>query len=168
MNRRTQLLFLCVSCIDRSPRIVRELIEECQTEYLRRIQKKTSVFEHENGEWRKVISRNIRPISMDARQGILYKRGFLWYGPPGTGKSGFRFSIAGRVELNIYVLSIPKVDDSGLNILFSQLPPHCIVLLEDVDAISTPRTETPESRGGCNSILQWRQSSCEVVIIWAS
>ncbi|CRG91084.1 putative mitochondrial chaperone BCS1-B [Talaromyces islandicus] len=160
---------LRLSCIGRSPKIAKELLEEGRTEYLKRIQKKTSVFEHENGEWKKIVSRDIRPISTVimnegdkkalvediqdflseetrnwyARRGIQYKRGFLWYGPPGTGKSSFSFSIAGQFELDIYVLSIPKVDDGEITSLFSKLPPHCIVLLEDVDAVGTARTERP-------------------------
>jgi chaperone BCS1 len=172
---------LRLSCIGRSPKIAKELLEEGRTEYLKRIQKKTSVFEHENGEWKKVVSRDIRPISTVimneddketlvkdiedflseetrswyASRGIQYKRGFLWYGPPGTGKSSFSFSIAGRFELDIYVLSIPKVDDGGLANLFAKLPPHCIVLLEDVDAVGTARTErpeTPRSPGGSSTV----------------
>ncbi|QKX61651.1 uncharacterized protein TRUGW13939_08803 [Talaromyces rugulosus] len=161
---------LRLSCFGRSPRIVKELLEEGRTEYLKSTQNMTSVFENENGEWRKATSRNIRPISTVimnegdkkalvediqdflseetrnwyARRGIQYKRGFLWYGPPGTGKSSFSFSIAGQFELDIYLLIIPKVDDSRLTSLFAKLPPHCIVLLEDVDGVGTARTEGPE------------------------
>ncbi|CRG92848.1 putative mitochondrial chaperone BCS1-B [Talaromyces islandicus] len=162
---------LRLSCIGRSPKIAKELLEEGRAEYLKRLQKKTSVFEHENGEWKKVVSRDMRPISTVimnegdkkalvediqdflseetrnwyARRGIQYKRGFLWHGPPGTGKSSFSFSIAGQFELDIYVLSIPKVDDGEITSLFAKLPPHCIVLLEDVDAVGTARTERPET-----------------------
>ncbi|EDN04906.1 predicted protein [Histoplasma mississippiense (nom. inval.)] len=37
------------------------------------------------------------------------------------------------------------IDDSRLNSLFAQLPPHCVILLEDIDAASTARTEDSET-----------------------
>jgi chaperone BCS1 len=158
---------IVVSCYGRSPRIVKELFEECRTEYLKQIEKKTTVFDHQGGEWRKTMSREIRPLStilMDekkkqkvlndvesfldpaargwyARRGIPYRRGFLLYGPPGTGKSSFSLSIAGQFDLDIYILNLSAVDDSGLSSLFSELPSRCVVLLEDVDAAGTTRTE---------------------------
>lgn len=66
------------------------------------------------------------------------------YGPPGTGKSSFSLSVAGRFELGIYVLNLSGVDDSRLNSLLAQLPPHCVILLEDIDAAGTPRVEDSE------------------------
>src|SRR5215469_4377628 len=75
MYKNHLLLFRCVqkegrseeeisiSCIGRSPEILRELFNECRTKYLKLIQKKTSVFEHQDGEWRKTKSRDVRPIS---------------------------------------------------------------------------------------------------------
>jgi chaperone BCS1 len=103
------------------------------------------VFEHQGGEWRKTMLREIRPLStilMDekkkqkvlndvesfldpaargwyARRGIPYRRGFLLYGLPGTGKSSFSLSIAGQFDLDIYILNLSAVDDSGLSSLFS-------------------------------------------------
>ncbi|KKZ60646.1 hypothetical protein EMCG_04692 [[Emmonsia] crescens] len=66
-------------------------------------------------------------------------------GAPGTGKSSFSLSVARRFELDIYVLNLSSIDDSRLNSLFSQLPPHCVILLEDIDAASTTRTEDSET-----------------------
>ncbi|EQL29692.1 hypothetical protein BDFG_07745 [Blastomyces dermatitidis ATCC 26199] len=159
-----------VSCIGRSSETLREFFSDCRTRYLNVIQKKTSVFEHRDGEWRKTKAKDIRPIStvimneeekmavlkdiedfLDegargwyARRGIPYRRGFLLYGPPGTGKSSFSLSVAGRFELDIYVLNLSGIDDSRLNSLFAQLPAHCVILLEDIDAAGTTRVEDPE------------------------
>ncbi|QSS60802.1 hypothetical protein I7I51_05605 [Histoplasma capsulatum] len=167
---------ISISCIGGSSQILRELLSDCRAKYLKLIQKKTAVFEHNDGEWRKAKARDIRPIStviMDedekkavlkdiddflderargwyAKRGIPYRRGFLLYGPPGTGKSSFSLSVAGRSELDIYVLNLSSIDDSRLNSLFAQLPPHCVILLEDIDAASTRRTgdsETTENAG---------------------
>ncbi|KAK2796021.1 hypothetical protein FQN50_009641 [Emmonsiellopsis sp. PD_5] len=160
-----------VSCIGRSSEILREFFSDCRTGYLNVIQKKTSVFEHRDGDWRKAKTRDIRPIStvimnetdktillkdieefLDegargwyARRGIPYRRGFLLYGPPGTGKSSFSLSVAGRFELDIYVLNLSGVEDESLSSLFAQLPPHCVILLEDVDAAGASRAEDAET-----------------------
>lgn len=160
-----------VSCVSRSSEILREFFDDCRTQYLNVIQKKTTVFEHRDGEWRKAKTRDIRPIStvimneadkktlltdiddfLDegarswyAKRGIPYRRGFLLYGPPGTGKSSFSLSVAGRFELDIYVLNLSGVSDESLSSLFANLPPHCVVLLEDVDAAGRARAEDTET-----------------------
>ncbi|EGE08382.1 hypothetical protein TEQG_07492 [Trichophyton equinum CBS 127.97] len=161
---------ISISCIGRSPGILRQLFSDCRSEYLKLSQKKTSVFEPEGKDWRKAKSRDIRPIStviMDevkkgavlkdiegfldektrswyANRGIPYRRGYLLYGPPGTGKSSFSLSVAGKFELDIYVLNLSGIDDSRLSSLFANLPSRCVILLEDVDAVGMTRTEGAE------------------------
>lgn len=156
-----------ISSIGRSPRILKELIEECRNEYLHVTQRKVSVFEHQDGEWKKARLKSVRPIStviMDeqmktdlvkdmeefldestqrwyAARGFPYRRGYLLYGPPGTGKSSFSFSIAGRFDLDIYTLNLSGVGDGTLMKLFADLPPHCVTLLEDVDAAGMGRRD---------------------------
>ncbi|OJD12142.1 hypothetical protein AJ78_07213 [Emergomyces pasteurianus Ep9510] len=162
---------ISISCIGGSSQILRALLSDCRAEYLKLIQRKTTVFEHHDGEWRKAKARDIRPIStviMDegektallkdikdflderargwyARRGILYQRRFLLYEPPGIKKSSFSLSVAGRFELDIYVLNLSSIDDSRLSSLFAQLSLHCVILLEDIDAASTARTEDSET-----------------------
>jgi chaperone BCS1 len=72
-------------------------------------------------------------------RGIPYKRGYLLDGPPGTGKSSFCLSVAGLYELDIYILNLSSLGDAGLAKLFTQLPPRCVILLEDVDAVGLDR-----------------------------
>jgi chaperone BCS1 len=76
-----------------------------------------------------------------ARRGIPYRKGFLLYGPPGTGKTSFSIALAGHFELDLYILSLAsnKLDDDSLMELFSALPTHCIVLLEDIDSAGIDR-----------------------------
>ncbi|EEH04625.1 predicted protein [Histoplasma capsulatum G186AR] len=83
---------------------------------------------------------NERAQGWYARCGIPYRKGFLLYGPPGTGKSSFSLSVAGRFGLDIYVLNLSSINNSRLSSLFAQLPPHCVILLEDINA-STAQTE---------------------------
>lgn len=68
------------------------------------------------------------------------------YGPPGSGKTSIVHSLAGELELDIYIISLSKsgMDDSTLNSLISGLPEHCIALMEDIDAAFT----TSLNRGG--------------------
>ncbi|KAL2189173.1 P-loop containing nucleoside triphosphate hydrolase protein [Thermothelomyces heterothallicus CBS 203.75] len=74
------------------------------------------------------------------RRGIPYRRGFLLYGPPGTGKTSLSLALAGRFGLELYLLHMPSVhDDTSLERLFTALPPRCIVLLEDIDAVGIKR-----------------------------
>ena len=156
-----------ISSIGLYPNILKELVEECRGTYLNNINKKITVFEHREGDWKKTRLRAIRPIStiiMDkkiqddllrdvkdfldedtqkwyADRGIPYQRGYLLHGPPGTGKSSFSLSLAGEYELDIYTLQLSGISDSKLMKLFAELPPHCIVLLEDVDVAGMGRRD---------------------------
>lgn len=71
-----------------------------------------------------------------ARRGIPYRRGYLFSGPPGTGKSSLSFALAGRFGLDMYMISLEdtRFNEGDFQRLFSELPPRCIVMIEDVDA----------------------------------
>jgi len=75
-----------------------------------------------------------------ANRGIPYRRGYLLYGPPGTGKSSLCMALAGRFELDMYILSLSSIDGRALRNLFSELPLRCLILLEDVDAVGIARS----------------------------
>ncbi|TEA10826.1 putative mitochondrial chaperone BCS1-B [Colletotrichum sidae] len=73
-------------------------------------------------------------------RGIPYRRGYLLYGPPGTGKTSLALALAGRFSLELYLVHIPSIrGDGDLENLFTALPPKCIVLLEDIDAVGIER-----------------------------
>ncbi|KAI0389588.1 P-loop containing nucleoside triphosphate hydrolase protein [Xylariaceae sp. FL0594] len=75
-----------------------------------------------------------------------YRRGYLFYGPPGTGKSSLSCALAGEFGLDLYEVKIPCVaTDQDLEQMFQEIPPQCIVLLEDVDAIWTDRDSSLSS-----------------------
>ncbi|KAI3092598.1 hypothetical protein CBS147333_10221 [Penicillium roqueforti] len=80
-----------------------------------------------------------------ADRGIPYQRGYLLYGPPSTGKSSFSLSLAGEFELDIYTLQLSGISNSKLMALFAELPPHCIILLEDIDAAGIGRRENTDT-----------------------
>ncbi|OHE92567.1 hypothetical protein CORC01_12146 [Colletotrichum orchidophilum] len=73
-------------------------------------------------------------------RGIPYRRGYLFYGPPGTGKTSLSLALASYFNLELYLLHIPSIrEDNDLENLFTALPPKCIILLEDIDAIGIQR-----------------------------
>jgi chaperone BCS1 len=167
---------ISISCFGRSPTVLKEFLDKCRCYYLGLVQNKTSVFEHQGDKWKSSKSRNKRHIStliLDEKvkevlvndisdflnpttrrwyseHGIPYQRGYLLYGPPGTGKSSFSFSIAGRFDLDIYILNISNLNDNNLKTLVAELPRHCVVLLEDVDAASSKRTDDTNTNLGQN------------------
>lgn len=78
-------------------------------------------------------------------RGIPYRRGYLLHGPPGTGKTSLSLALAGRFGLDLYILHVPTLREDGeLERLFISLPPQCIVLLEDIDAVGMKRKQEPE------------------------
>ncbi|KAI1179289.1 mitochondrial chaperone BCS1 [Nemania sp. FL0916] len=69
-----------------------------------------------------------------------YRRGYLFYGQPGTGKSSLTFALAGELGLDLFELKIPLVQgDQELAQMFQELPPRCLVVLEDIDVVWTNR-----------------------------
>ncbi|KAK6388219.1 hypothetical protein LTR65_008061 [Meristemomyces frigidus] len=83
-----------------------------------------------------------------AALGVPWRRGLLFYGPPGTGKTSLVAAIASNFKLPIYVLGLatPGLNDSVLDQLFEQLPPHCIALIEDVDSAGIRREHMDGTR----------------------
>jgi chaperone BCS1 len=78
---------------------------------------------------------------------IPYQRGYLLYGPPGTGKSSLSKAITGHFSLNIYILSLSAINKATLTSLFAKLPSRCVILLKDIDAVSSNRdAKTKDSR----------------------
>lgn len=88
-----------------------------------------------------------------ANHGIPYRRGYRFSGAPGTGKTSLTSALAGIFGLDIYVLSLldPNLNESQLMRLMSEIPPRCIVLLEDVDATGLTRPDTGDSSRGSSN-----------------
>jgi chaperone BCS1 len=154
-----------ISCFGRSPQILKELLSECRTEYAKLVQGKTCLYRHQDHAWVRSKVSDIRrtstiildkdrktelledirdflePTSQQwySNRGIPYRKGYLLYGPPGTGKSSLSLSIAGHFSLDIYILKLSAINEAILESLFAKLPSHCVILLEDIDAVSSNR-----------------------------
>ncbi|KAK0716738.1 P-loop containing nucleoside triphosphate hydrolase protein, partial [Lasiosphaeria miniovina] len=154
-----------------SPAVLKQFFDHCRDEYLKLTENKTTVFEHQEGKWKRTKLRSIRPLSTvvmkeeekkelvediegflgsgarmwHANRGIPYRRRYLLYGPPGTGKSSLCLSIAGRFDLDVYVLNISDIDARAMNMLLTELPSRCVLLLEDVDAVGMTQPRQAEA-----------------------
>ncbi len=80
-----------------------------------------------------------------SHRGIPYRRGYLLHGPPGTGKSSFVQAIASELGYSICLLNLADgtITDDRLSHLLSALPEQALLLIEDIDAISTSDNRTP-------------------------
>jgi len=61
--------------------------------------------------------------------------GALKYGVPGSGKTSLIQSIAGELNLDVYIISLSRtgLNDTALRELITELPERCIALMEDID-----------------------------------
>ncbi|PHH82943.1 hypothetical protein CDD82_4266 [Ophiocordyceps australis] len=170
---------LYISCLGRSPQILKELLLEARRAYLERDERKTVIYRGNLGEtyWQRCMSRLNRPLStvvLDhgikqdllhdvsdylrpatrrwySNRGIPYRRGYLLYGPPGTGKSSLSLALAGYFRVKIYIVSLSSgmANEENIMSLFNDLPTRCIVLLEDIDTAGLTHT-----RDGAAAVIE--------------
>ena len=85
---------------------------------------------------RTYITSKLQAIFLTSFYDFLLRSDVLQYGAPGSGKTSLIQSIAGELNLDVYVISLSRagLDDNSLQELISDLPEHCIALMEDIDA----------------------------------
>ncbi|KAI0738473.1 P-loop containing nucleoside triphosphate hydrolase protein [Daedaleopsis nitida] len=153
---------LQIRMLTRNHELLRDLLVEAKKQYLSASQNMISVYvsSSHSDYWKLMCTQHKRPmksIILDpgvidlvindakdflaskewyAERGIPHRRGYLLYGAPGAGKTSLIHSIAGELELDVYILSLTRLgmDDATLNSIIADLPDKCIVLIEDVDA----------------------------------
>jgi hypothetical protein len=68
--------------------------------------------------------------------GHPYKRNYLFHGPPGNGKTSFINAIAGKYNLNIFLISFSvNITDEIFKKLISSLHKDSLLVMEDIDVL---------------------------------
>ncbi|KAJ5981996.1 mitochondrial chaperone bcs1 [Penicillium sp. IBT 35674x] len=113
---------IAITCLGRSGTILKDLLQDCQREYTL------------NPKIRSWYTQRSLPLIVSCIPPL-----------PGTGKSSFSLAIAGELNMDIYVVRVPGMDDENLKCLFAGLPAHCVVLLEDIDAVISAHSRESEA-----------------------
>lgn len=164
LDEGSTLESLTVRILTRSRTVLNELLLEAKRAYMEDFKHRVTVYcPNAYNDWRPVHRRPKRPLSSvildeqvkqsvldDAREflaseswyserGIPFRRGYLLHGAAGAGKTSLINSIAGELDLDIYVVTLSKrgLDDNTLNELISDIPAKAIALMEDIDAAFT-------------------------------
>jgi mitochondrial chaperone BCS1 len=178
---------LIISCIGRSVDPIKSLIEECRVYADRQAQYFVTIYSRDRYgiSWQPKSRKPIRHLDTvhfdnqvkeellaDIRKyldpktqkryrnrSMPYRRGYLLYGPPGTGKSSLSTALAGEFGLDLYEVKLPSVPaDHDLEQMFQEIPPQCIVLLEDIDAVGIERGDTGDKSD--QSSIHSTRSNC--------
>ena len=68
--------------------------------------------------------------------GHPYKRNYLFHGPPGNGKTSFINAIAGKYNLNVFLISFSvNITDEIFKKLISGLNKNSLLVMEDIDVL---------------------------------
>ncbi|KAI0315045.1 P-loop containing nucleoside triphosphate hydrolase protein [Amylostereum chailletii] len=175
---------LKISVVARNNDILKKLVLEAKREYEKDAEHRVHIFMADTtyGCWRWNGARQKRPMSsivlepavkemllLDCRDflrsedccvfstcepGIPFRRGYLLHGVPGSGKTSLIHSLAGELDLDIYVVSLSSkgMSDNTLTTLMGSVPTRCILLLEDLDAAFTRSVSRDSSSTGAPTV----------------
>ncbi|EPY35360.1 mitochondrial chaperone BCS1 [Angomonas deanei] len=171
MDRENDVLTLTFFTRDR--RVVESFLTEVRSSWKRHVQNKVQIYHAVHSEWRLLTEKSRRPLDtlylpesttklveetkrffdmkdLYLQLGIPWRRGYLLEGPPGTGKSSFVHALAGELCLPVHILSLQNawMDDTTLLRCVSQLPPKCILLIEDIENAVRHSADDPTEIGG--------------------
>ncbi|THH23266.1 hypothetical protein EUX98_g7911 [Antrodiella citrinella] len=144
-------------CVRRA--VLHSLLVEASQAYVTTRKRVVRIFVADRDHWRSFSSIHKRPLHSvilepgmaelileDARdflgskawyreRGIPFRRGYFLYGAPGSGKTSLIHTLAGELNLDVYIVSLSRagMDDSTLIQFLSELPSRCIALMEDID-----------------------------------
>eukprot|EP01038_Epipyxis_sp_PR26KG_P012018 gene12018-16087_t len=78
-----------------------------------------------------------RTAEFYSKNGIPYRRSYLFHGLPGTGKTSMVQALAGKFNRNVCFLmpTHPEMTDDSLREAINQIPDDSIVVFEDIDSL---------------------------------
>lgn len=83
-----------------------------------------------------------------ARLGVPYHRGYLFYGPPGTGKTSLVSALAAHFGMSVYMVNLSEFNDRTLMGAVNNVPPHAVLLFEDIDCMRSSQSRSGADSGG--------------------
>lgn len=162
---------ITLEVLTRDRGVIRRLLEDARALSYPPDELRTKVYSAWYREWRLAVKRRARPLdSVIMKAGIMesvlatiqtfltserwyvehgvpYRLGIELYGPPGSGKSSLVAALASHFQMDIAVLDLAadNLDDAGLNVLLSTVPPGSFLLIEDIDCIFNGRERAGEA-----------------------
>ncbi|WP_170977805.1 AAA family ATPase [Blastococcus sp. CCUG 61487] len=80
------------------------------------------------------------------RRGIPYHRAYLLTGPPGTGKTSAVKAITNALSMDLWYAQLSGIaEDVKLVDLLTEVRPHGVLLLEDIDSLTAATTRTVQA-----------------------
>jgi len=142
---------------------VRDLMFEAQEATVSPDEKTVGIYSHNYGNWSKIdgrMPRSEESVVLDEgmmkeilfrteefftsrkwyqRLGIPYRMGFLFHGRPGNGKTSTAVALASKFDRDIYIARVDCLTDGHFRQLIASVPPHSILIIEDVDCFFQDR-----------------------------
>jgi chaperone BCS1 len=96
------------------------------------------------------VEKFLSPKTKDfyARNGIPYRRSYLFHGVPGTGKTSMVQALAGQFKRNVCFLlpTHPEMTDDSLRDAIQSIPQNSIVVFEDIDSLFTKNRDNKNNK----------------------
>lgn len=80
------------------------------------------------------------------KNGVPYRRGYMFHGPPGTGKTSTIAALASMLNCNVYFINLvaPGLCDTSLSQAISSVRAGSIIVMEDIDCLFGTMREKKE------------------------
>lgn len=170
---------LHITLVGRNRQIAFDFIEECRLAAHPPQDKRLVLFKENYGSWHEYADRCHRDpntiildkglmekVSDDLadflksrewyeKRGIPWKRGYLFEGAPGNGKTSSIIALASKFEYDVCLINMAKktLTDDELLDLMTSLPANSFLIIEDIDAIFSARSNETNNELSFSGLL---------------